>query len=85
MTTDTLAALCARLYATLTDQQPTLTDEFTGLLLDTVSATLRPDEVAGYPDMLTVFVEVERDALAELIRTFGPGGVFEPHRSPLGR
>lgn len=74
--TDTIAATCARLWATLTTEQPTTSPDLTDLVLDTVRSALAPHERDAYPLLLTAFVEAERDHLARVIRECGPASSF---------
>ncbi len=81
MTPDLLATHCTRLYATLTEREPSTDSEYTELIFETVRAATDPAELATYPATLAAFVEVERDALTHLIRTFGPGSSFDTPQS----
>ncbi|BAL87211.1 hypothetical protein AMIS_19910 [Actinoplanes missouriensis 431] len=76
MTREPLAALCARLYGTLTDEQPTMADDYTDLVLETVTDALYPHEVGAYPELLAAFVEAERIDLATVIAEYGPASSF---------
>jgi hypothetical protein len=76
--TTTIASLLNDLYAALTSHEPTAGGEFTGLVLDTVQATLPPAQQAAYPDALRAFTILHHEDLVALLRDYGP-------HSELGR
>ncbi|WP_157239475.1 hypothetical protein [Catenuloplanes japonicus] len=79
---DALTALLADLYETCGGGRPDVDPEWGGLLLDVVTATLDPDELAGYPTTLRAFVQLHHDDLARMIREFGPDSAFAKHIWP---
>lgn len=78
MTVDhtTLTTLLTDLYESCGGGRPEADDEYGGLLLDVVTATLNPVELAGYATTLRAFVQLHHDDLADVIRDYGPGSAF---------
>ncbi|WP_307233990.1 hypothetical protein [Catenuloplanes indicus] len=79
---DTLTTLLGDLYEECDGGRPYVDPEYAGLLLDVVTATLDPAELAGYPTTLRAFVQFHHDDLAEMIRDYGPDSAFAKHVWP---